>query len=226
MPQPTVEENIFLGAGHQRSLLDKRELHRRAVDILGKLGFPIKARTRGLSVARRTADGRNRRLRPPPAILIFDEPTVSLTERETDRLLRSSTRPEASRRHLHHPPDGRDPPIGDRITVLRDGRKIATLTPRRQGRPAHRADDRPGHHADFSQVNYRPVWNCSKSVSVGQGQSGAECLDHVRPARSSGSLTCRLGEEPDRARLLRLETISAGTILCGRGCDGKPVAKC
>src|SRR5437868_4788265 len=44
VPQLTVEENIFLGAEMTNGpFLDKRELHRRALDILARLGFPLKA---------------------------------------------------------------------------------------------------------------------------------------------------------------------------------------
>src|SRR5262245_4310547 len=42
VPQLTVEENIFLGAEVGAGpFLDKRELRKRAVDILGRLGFPL-----------------------------------------------------------------------------------------------------------------------------------------------------------------------------------------
>ena len=47
VPQLTVEENLFLGAeATTRGLLDKRELHRRAEEILARLGFPLRPRQR------------------------------------------------------------------------------------------------------------------------------------------------------------------------------------
>ena len=81
-----------------------------------------------------------------PRVLILDEPTASLTEKETRKLCSaSSPRPEAQGRghHLHlapHPGDSRE--IADRITVLRDGRMIGTVRRRMSEHAAGRTDDR------------------------------------------------------------------------------------
>ncbi len=62
-----------------------------------------------------------------PRVIIFDEPTASLTPHETKRCSPSSA--ACGRRHsraLHLPPTARGGGLADRVTVLRDGRLIAT----------------------------------------------------------------------------------------------------
>ncbi len=47
----TVAENIFLGAETTRlGLLDRRSLHRRAEEIIARLGFPLRARRTRLAI--------------------------------------------------------------------------------------------------------------------------------------------------------------------------------
>ena len=48
VPTLTVEENLFLGAElTNHGFLDKSEQHRRAEDILKRLGFPLRPQTTG-----------------------------------------------------------------------------------------------------------------------------------------------------------------------------------
>src|SRR2546426_2053936 len=68
-------------------------------------------------------------LRSDLSILILDEPTAALTERETDRLfqlLRECKRRRVGIVYITHRMDEIHR-IGDRVTVLRDGRRVATL---------------------------------------------------------------------------------------------------
>jgi ribose transport system ATP-binding protein len=139
VPQLTVEENLFLGAEITRhGLLKKRESRRRAEQVLARLGFPLRPgqRVQYLSRAEQQMVEIAKAFRTEPAVLILDEPTASLTEQEAERLfglieqikeqgvgvIYISHRMHENRR------------IGDRITVLRDGRRIATL-------PMDEADD-------------------------------------------------------------------------------------
>ena len=132
IPQLSVEENMFLGSEITKGpILDKVELHRRAVAIIDDLGFPLKASTRVayLSRAEQQMVEIAKAFRTKPSILIFDEPTASLTERETDRLfalIEQAKQEGVGIVYITHRM-GEIRRIGDRITVLRDGRKIATL---------------------------------------------------------------------------------------------------
>src|SRR5215470_14220531 len=89
VPQLTVEENLFLGAeltdGH---LLSKRAMHAKAREILDRLGFPLKPgmRVAYLSRAEQQMVEIAKAFRSELSVLILDEPTASLTERETERL--------------------------------------------------------------------------------------------------------------------------------------------
>ena len=132
VPQLTVEENLFLGSELMRGgFLDKREIHRRAVEILGKLNFPLSptARVAYLSRAEQQMVEIAKAFRGRPSILVFDEPTASLTERETERLftLIDQTRKQGVGIIYITHRMGEIRRIGDRITVLRDGRKVATV---------------------------------------------------------------------------------------------------
>ncbi len=131
VPTLSVEENIFLGAElTTRGLLNKRALHRRAQEILTKLGFPLRPEqpVHALSRAERQMVEIAKAFRTDLSILILDEPTASLTERETERLF--SLIEAAKRRgvgiiYITHRMREIER-IGDRITVLRDGKKVAT----------------------------------------------------------------------------------------------------
>ena len=86
-------------------------------------------------------------------MLILDEPTASLTERETEqlfRLIEQIKREGVGIIYITHRMQ-EIKRIGDRITVLRDGRYIATLDARTAGEDrAGAADDRPGDQRDLS----------------------------------------------------------------------------
>ena len=72
----------------RHGVLDKIELHRRAEAILAELGFPLRARRRVHDLTRaeqqmvEIAKAFCTRL----SVLILDEPTASLTDREAERL--------------------------------------------------------------------------------------------------------------------------------------------
>ena len=132
VPTLTVEENLFLGAELTRhGLLDKFTLHRRADDILKQLGFPLRPQQRiqNLTRAKQQMVEIAKAFRTDLSVLILDEPTASLTDREAQRLFAMVE--QAKKRGVgvvyitHRMSEIRH--IGDRITVLRDGKRVATL---------------------------------------------------------------------------------------------------
>jgi ribose transport system ATP-binding protein len=132
VPQLTVEENLFLGAEiTARGLLNKAALRQRAEELLGRLGFPLRPqqRVQYLSRAEQQMVEIAKAFRTELSVLILDEPTASLTEREAERLFALIEQIKQQGVGIvyisHRMNENRR--IGDRITVLRDGRRVATL---------------------------------------------------------------------------------------------------
>jgi len=132
VPQLTVEENLFLGAElTQNAMLSKREMKAKAKQILDRLGFPLdpNIRVAYLSRAEQQMVEIAKAFRSDLSVLILDEPTASLTERETQRLFQLIEQAKASGVGIiyitHRMNEIKR--IGDRITVLRDGKYVATL---------------------------------------------------------------------------------------------------
>ncbi|QFI68770.1 Ribose ABC transport system, ATP-binding protein RbsA [Sinorhizobium alkalisoli] len=132
VPQLTVEQNMFLGQEFRRGpFLDKAALRRNAREILDRLGFDLDLQALVATLAR--ADQQMveiaKAFTEGVSVLILDEPTASLTEKETDRLfalIEMAKRAGTGIIYItHRMAEIRR--IGDRITVMRDGRKIVTL---------------------------------------------------------------------------------------------------
>jgi ribose transport system ATP-binding protein len=129
----TVGENLLLGrepAG-RFGTIDWRRLSRQARAVLDRVGLQVDSRARvmDLSVAQRQMVEIAKALSLDASVLIMDEPTSALTDRET-RTLFEIVRALRSRGVSiiyisHRLEEVRE--IGDRVTVLRDGRKVATL---------------------------------------------------------------------------------------------------
>jgi ribose transport system ATP-binding protein len=132
VPQLTVEQNLLLGAEPRRhGFLDRQAMRREAEAILDRLGFAIRPAeiVQHLSRAERQMVEIAKAFRTEPSVLILDEPTASLTERETEQLfslIRSATARGVGVVYItHRMSEIRR--IGDRVTVLRDGRVVATV---------------------------------------------------------------------------------------------------
>jgi len=130
--QLTVEQNLFLGAEHTKSLfLSRKKLHEEAVAILNRLGFTLNPRQKVayLSRAEQQMVEIAKAFRSDLSVLILDEPTASLTERETDRLFELIAHVKSEGVGViyitHRMAEIKR--IGDRITVLRDGAFIDTV---------------------------------------------------------------------------------------------------
>lgn len=128
----TVAENIFLGR-ESRSVtgwVNRSEITERARQLISENGFRLDPKTR---VDRLTPAGKQlveicRAISQGSSLLIFDEPTSSLSEAETREVFRIVR--ELCQRKLaviyitHRLEELRS--IGDRVTVLRDGATVHT----------------------------------------------------------------------------------------------------
>jgi ribose transport system ATP-binding protein len=132
VPQLSIEDNLFLGSELKRGpLLDKVGLRRQAREVLDRLGFDLKPHepVMYLSRAQQQMVEIAKAFRTKPSVMIFDEPTASLTERETERLfalIEQIKKEGIGVIYITHRMN-EIKRIGDRITVLRDGKFIATI---------------------------------------------------------------------------------------------------
>jgi len=131
-PDLTVAENIALGlearGGWRR--VNWRERRLRAAELLARVGSAIAPHTMvdRLSMPEQQLVEIARALGANARILVMDEPTASLSEREVARLLqvvRDVRRHGVGIIYISHRL-GELFEIADRVTVLRDGRHIAT----------------------------------------------------------------------------------------------------
>ncbi|NDJ61509.1 MAG: sugar ABC transporter ATP-binding protein [Chloroflexi bacterium] len=89
LPTMTVAENLFITTfPGQRGLIDRRTMHREAAKVLERLGCQFDPSTPVylLGAGDQQMVEIARALLTSPRIIIFDEPTSSLTSREKDRL--------------------------------------------------------------------------------------------------------------------------------------------
>jgi ABC-type sugar transport system ATPase subunit len=127
----TVAENIALGKAPARfGIVDQPRMVREATKVLATLGGEVdpNALVGTLSIAQQQLVEIARALSLDARILIMDEPTSALTSRETERLfatIAGLTARGTSIIYISHRLDEIFA-IGDRITVLRDGRTVAT----------------------------------------------------------------------------------------------------
>ncbi|MGH2616050.1 MAG: sugar ABC transporter ATP-binding protein [Thermomicrobiales bacterium] len=131
----SVGENIFLGdlptKGGANWQVDWPAVWRRSAELLERVGSRVKPQTlvRNLSVAQKQMVEIARALARNVRVLILDEPTSSLTERETEKLfeivalLRSRG---VGIIYISHRL-GEVFRIAQRVTVLRDGKLVGTL---------------------------------------------------------------------------------------------------
>jgi ribose transport system ATP-binding protein len=133
IPYLTVGQNIFLGREPRARLstfIDWQELYDQAQVLLDQLNVKVDSRTsvQDLSIAQRQMVEVAKALSFNADLIAMDEPTSSLTDRETDvlfELMRSFKEREISIIFISHRLEEVFE-IADRITVLRDGETIGT----------------------------------------------------------------------------------------------------
>jgi ribose transport system ATP-binding protein len=136
VPDLTVAQNLFLGQELVHSgapFLDSSAMNRRASELLAALGLRLdpEVPVRRLSLAVRQVVEIVRALSRHPRILILDEPTSSLTDREVTELftrVRQITATGVGVIYISHRLEELAQ-IADRVTVMRDGRIAAAGLP-------------------------------------------------------------------------------------------------
>lgn len=127
----TIEENLSLGRELARfGFLKAKEMRQRAEKMLGDLGFELDQHQRvsDLSRAHQQMVEIAKALLTDVNVLILDEPTASLTEKETERLFALVNRLRQQGVGIiyvsHRMREIKQ--LADRITVLRDGKLVTT----------------------------------------------------------------------------------------------------
>ncbi len=130
-PDLTIAENMFLGREARRGFrVDDREMNRRATEAMGVFGVdaPVTLPVERLSIAQRQLAQIARALTVAHRVVIFDEPTASLTPIETTALLKLIRELKAKGvavLYISHRLE-EVKAVADIVTVLRDGKKVTT----------------------------------------------------------------------------------------------------
>lgn len=134
VPDLTVAQNLYLGrpGSHRAGWINDAKLNREAAELFERLGMNLDpaARIGDLSVARQQMVEIARALSYNSRVLVMDEPTAALTVGETEALfgmIRDFITPETGLIYIsHRMPEIEE--ITDRVSVLRDGQYIGTVT--------------------------------------------------------------------------------------------------
>lgn len=142
-PDLDAVDNVFVGREPRRFgglLLDRRAMERQTRALLGELGedFDVARPVGALPLAQRQMIGMARALSQRCRLLIMDEPTSSLSARETETLFQIIRRLRTQGVCILYVSHRMEEifELADRVTVLRDGRRVATrsigdLTPQK-----------------------------------------------------------------------------------------------
>jgi len=128
----SVAENLFLGKEKMKGkLIDWKKMYRSTDEVLKDMNIEInpKEKIRNLGVAEKQMIEIAKALSDNARIIIFDEPTAVLTEKEITRLfeiINSLKEQGVGIIYISHRLE-EIPIIGDRITVLRDGGYVGTI---------------------------------------------------------------------------------------------------
>ncbi len=132
-PDLSVAENLFVGRWRPRGrfgLYHEGSINEAAREVFASLGVSVDVRApiRYVSFAVRQLTAIGRALLGKARVVIMDEPTAALTDREADRLFAVISRLEAEGAGIvyvsHRLKEVEQ--IASRVTVMRDGHRIAT----------------------------------------------------------------------------------------------------
>jgi len=135
MPHLTVAQNIFIGREPRqriRFILDEKAINEKAEQLFAMMHLRLDARTKvaDLTVAKQQMVEIAKALSFNAEVLIMDEPTAALTEAEIEelfRIIRDLRAQGVGVVYITHRLEELKQ-ISDRITVMRDGRYVDTVT--------------------------------------------------------------------------------------------------
>jgi len=190
-PHLSVAENLSLGGFvHRRGLIRWGEVFEHARQALARVGLDVDPRSpvSRLPVSQKQLLEIAIALSKSARILVMDEPTAALSRRETERLfetIRDITPRGIGVIYISHKLE-EVKQVGDRISVLRDGLKIATLPARDAdlgqvislmigkelaGKRSRAAPAPPARPAAFSVQGFRNrSFEAPLDLSVGEGE--------------------------------------------------------
>lgn len=197
IPTFTVTENIILGtqAPSRRLLLDLKTAEDRISEIADQFEMPVDPRARiwQLSVGEQQRVEILKVLYREANVLIMDEPTAVLTPPEAESLvatLRSMAQQGRSVIFISHKL-GEVASVADRITVLRDGRSVATVDAKGSSRESLAA---LMVGREVTPVVREGVGALPGAATVLRVDGLSALGDRGRPALSEVSLEVRAGE--------------------------------
>jgi ribose transport system ATP-binding protein len=134
VPYLNLAQNIFLGReprGVFPGTIDHKKMHAEARRLLESLGAPLDTRTLAheLGVAQQQVVEIAKALSQDARILVMDEPTAALSDHEIDRLfarIKALKTSGVAIIYISHRLQ-EIAAIGDRVTVLRDGKNVASF---------------------------------------------------------------------------------------------------
>ena len=127
----SVADNIFLGHEITKGIfLDRGEMRRRTEELLASIGIKVSPDTilKNLSIASQQMIEIAKALSKNAKVIVFDEPTSSLTTAEIEELfaiIATLKEKGVGMFYISHRLEEIFE-IGDRVTILRDGKKIST----------------------------------------------------------------------------------------------------
>jgi ABC-type sugar transport system ATPase subunit len=179
LPELTVAENVWLGhePRTRTGLLDRRTMRARTVELVQRYGLPIDPDTvaRQLSVAGRQLVEIARALSASTRILTLDEPSAVLSMQERDRLfgiVRTLSAKGLLVLFVSHRLDEVFE-ITDRVTVLRNGRRVfeaATAQVARSALVRHMV----GHAVDERTAPARSTTSAGETLTIRVERQGAD----------------------------------------------------
>src|SRR6476620_9079736 len=131
VPELSVEDNIFLGGLDVPLLYRRRRLSKQARAVLDQLGLghvQLRTPVETLAIGERQLVEIARLLVRDARLLILDEPTATLSKPEIERVFRATRDLVAQGRSVIFVSHRLDEvfELCDRVTVLRDGQRVAT----------------------------------------------------------------------------------------------------